>query len=378
MTFWLDFRLQHSMQHHKLSTGEHSANQLQLRWNMRACTHACTHAHTHKGTTAPTLSCAHTCVGDCAGSPTLSDKSDYKQVCVAFMRLQFSRMMTCWCVQFFRTISPETSKGPALIAFVQHFHWKRVVMSTSSDEWAFHSGLGLTSQLETAGIKVFKLPAFEPRSFKAATLTSTLLKSNYRIVVFMADPPETAAVSEFAAKQGMASGWAWVHPHLNHPYRDQRGLYRHLGRQMQGWIYLRPLLPSHGMQAFAGQVSSYTKSRFNITISADSVDLTYSTALYDAIMLYAHAATKVLSEGGDLYNSQAVTAAMMNTTFEGVGGRTVALDSHGDRIESYEVMNYVLKEGNVMSSVAVGMFSAGQKYEAYERAVVWPGIVLSV
>ena len=128
------------------------------------------------------------------------------------------------------------------------------------------------------------------------------------------------------------------------------------------------------MQAFANHVSDYSKSHFNLTLSPDSVDLTYSAALYDAIMLYAYGATAVMLEGGDLHDGNAVTAAVRNMSFTGAGGTRVALDSNGDRIESYEVMNYVLEEGDVMNSVAVGLYNStlGQ-YEAYERAVVWPG-----
>ena len=44
----------------------------------------------------------------------------------------------------------------------------------------------------------------------------------------------------------------------------------------------------------AWQVSDYTKSHFDISLSPSDVDLTFSTALYDAITLYAHAVTKVV------------------------------------------------------------------------------------
>jgi hypothetical protein len=86
-----------------------------------------------------------------------------------------------------------------------------------------------------------------------------------------------------------------------------------------------------------------------------------------------------MSEGGNLHDGDAITAAVRNTSFTGVAGTVVALDSQGDRIESYEVMNYVLKAGDVMSSVAVGIFNStlGQ-YTAYERPVVWPGNTLEV
>ena len=142
----------------------------------------------------------------------------------------------------------------------------------------------------------------------------------------------------------------------------------------QGWLYVMPFLPSEGMQEFARQVSEYTKSSFNLTISPDLVDLTYSAALYNAIMLYAYAATKVLSEGGDLHDGQAVTEAVRSTPFEGVGGNTVVLDKQGDRIESYDVMNFVVEADGGMGSVPVGLYNSSLgEYTAYERAVVWPG-----
>ena len=157
-------------------------------------------------------------------------------------------------------------------------------------------------------------------------------------------------------------GWSWI------TLEKKRGV------QVEGWLFLQPHLPSQGMQLFKEQVSAYTKSSFNLTITPDSVDLTYSVALYNAIMLYARAATKVLSEGGDLHDGQAVTEAVRSTPFEGVGGNTVVLDKQGDRIESYDVMNFVVEADGGMGSVPVGLYNSSLgEYTAYERAVVWPG-----
>ena len=96
--------------------------------------------------------------------------------------------------------------------------------------------------------------------------------------------------------------------------------------------------------AFAEQVSNRSKASFgaSIDLTAESPNLIYGAALYDAIMLYARAATKVLAEGGDLHDARAVTAAVRNTEFEGVGGSIVSIDEQGDRIESYEVLSYVV------------------------------------
>ena len=167
----------------------------------------------------------------------------------------------------------------------------------------------------------------------------------------------SAAISE-----QMMRGWGWILLASNVPTA-----------QIQGWLYLRPFLPSEGMQAFAKQVSDYTKLYFNVTTSPELVDLTYSVALHDAVMLYAHAATKVLSEGGSLQDGHAVTAAVRSTTFKGVGNRTVALDENGDRIESYEMINYLLGTDSAMYSVPVGLYiGARQQYQPVGEAILWP------
>ena len=240
-----------------------------------------------------------------------------------------------------------------------------VVILTSTDEVYFESRLSLAKQLEAHGNTVLKPVAFEPGSIHDAMLREVRQSGN-RIVLVLAFDNDTQAVASQAHQDGMSAGFAW-------------------GRfgvpsvpALFGWIWIKPFLASEGMQEFAKQVCDYSKLRFSSTVSPDSVDLALSAALHDAIMLYAHAATKVLSEGGELQDGEAVTKAVRSTSLDGVGG-TVMLDSKGDRIESYEVMNYVLDEGDVMRSVAVGMFNSTKGlYEAYERAVVWPDHSTSV
>ena len=176
---------------------------------------------------------------------------------------------------------------------------------------------------------------------------------------------DAQAVASLSQRESMTSGWAWLVSYEVVSYEVPA---------LVGWVSFTPFFASKGRQAFAKQVSDYAKSDFNLTVSPDSVDLTYSAALHDAIMLYAHAVTKVLSEGDSLHDGQAVTKALRGTTFEGVGEIMVALDKHGDRIESYKVMNYVLEGAARISSVPVGMYDAVKRqYRAYERTIMWPG-----
>ena len=261
-------------------------------------------------------------------------------------------------MQFSRTAAPETSKGPALLAFMQHNKWRKIAILSSTESIWFETRQDIVKQLETASIDVFKPAAFEPGNVTDAML-SEIRRSGFRIVFVLSNDNDAETLASLACRESMATGWAW--------------LVSHSVSAIAGWLWFRPFLASN-MQAFAKQVSEYSMSHFNISVLPDSVDLGYSVALYDAIMLYAYAATKVLSEGGDLQDGAGITEAVRTTAVEGAGGTLVALNSDGDRIESYEVMNYVLEMGDVLSSAAVGVFNNTLKqYKAYERAVVWPG-----
>ena len=273
---------------------------------------------------------------------------------------------------FSRTVAPMPSKGPTLVALMAQYKWMKAIMMTVTEDWSFESGLRLADQFQVAGIQITKLPAFVSGEFNAEMLRD-IKRPGIRIVMLIAYDEDTAVVAAHAHSQQMTrAGWAWVLLYTDAAYAV---------KEMQGWIYVQALLPSEGMQAFAKQVSDYSASGFNITVSPHvvAVDLAYSLALHDAIMLYAYAATKVLSEDGDLRNGQAVTTAVRSTMLKGVGGRVVKLDDKGDRIESYEVMNHVLEADGEISSVAVGTYDSTLKqYRAYERVVVWPGNTLEV
>ena len=269
-------------------------------------------------------------------------------------------------MQFSRTVAPGTSIGPALIAFMQKNKWRKIAVVSSTESHKFETRLGLVKQLEDASITVLRPAAFEPGSFTDLTLAD-IRRSGMRIVLVLSSTADAQSAALRAQQEGMTNGYAWMVESEKVAVPD-----------MAGWLSFRPLLDSNS-KAFAKHVSDYSKSHFNITVRADSVDLAYSVALYDAIMLYAHSATKVLSEGVDLRDGEAVTAALRNTTIEGVGGTAVALDSNGDRIESYKVMNYNVKAGDVMGSVAVGVFDATlTEYKAYKQVVVWPGNTVEV
>ena len=156
--------------------------------------------------------------------------------------------------------------------------------------------------------------------------------------------------------------------------------------KVQGWLYLRPVIYSTDMHAFAEQVSTYTKSAFNITLESSDVILDSSASLYNSILLYARAATTVLEKGGDLRDGQTVTTALRNTSFVGIDGTTVAPNKLGDQAVSYEVMNYIGSEGAEhkgmtftlsMNEFQLQEYPGGYKY-CSQYALVTPIIASSV
>ena len=74
-------------------------------------------------------------------------------------------------MQFSRTVAPDTSKGPALIAFMHYNNWRKIaILSTTETIW-FETRLILAKQLEAAGVNVLTPAAFEPGIFKEAALS---------------------------------------------------------------------------------------------------------------------------------------------------------------------------------------------------------------
>ena len=103
------------------------------------------------------------------------------------------------------------------------------------------------------------------------------------------------------------------------------------------------------------------------------MDLVQGAALHDAVVLYAHAATKMLSQSADIHDGKAVTAAVRSTVLESAVSGRVALDHNGDRIQAYQVMNYVLVDGEA-STESVGSFDSSEgRYTANGRVVWWCG-----
>ena len=77
---------------------------------------------------------------------------------------------------------------------------------------------------------------------------------------------------------------------------------------LNGWLYLSTSAPkSPALTLFYDRVKTYGKRHFNLNISSVNP---YAAPLYDAILLFARAATRVLEAGGEVNNGRAMLKAM--------------------------------------------------------------------
>ena len=272
--------------------------------------------------------------------------------------------------QFSRTVAPDTKKAHTLIGLMKHFNWNKVVILSSTDPVWSETAQFLNNTLTSEKNEVLQPGAFESGKVNDATLTQ-IKRSGFRIVILMAFKGDTETVAEKAHENKMLDkGWAWILLEK----RSSKIL------RLQGWLFIRPLLSLTSESAFAKNVSDYGKKYFNAITSPDKVDLTFSAALYDAIMLYAEVATNLLSEGKDLRGKtfgKEVTRALRSTTIQGIANTRVRLDSKGDRNEvSYEVMNYVNTGDDELDSVVVGKCTSANNQNCQyteTQKPLWPG-----
>ena len=240
----------------------------------------------------------------------------------------------------------------------------QVMIQSSTDEIWFNAAIGIANELRTAKLEVLRLSPFLGGRFQVSTLDA-IQRAGIRVVLVLAYGPDILLVATSARQRALSSGWAWM---------TQLGFSGNISKDIVGWIDVVPFFDLDQLQGFAEQVREYGALHFNQTISADLVDVPYAAALHDAIMLYAHAATKVLSQGGNLLDGQAVTRAVLNTSFTGIQNSVVQLDEHGNRMESYSVLNYQFGGDDQICSVTIGVYDRFLgRFQATATPVVWPG-----
>ena len=218
-------------------------------------------------------------------------------------------------------------------------------MLSSFEELYRTTASSWSKELAAEKVKVGPDQTFEQGLFQRTAL-ATIQQSGVRVVIVLASKEDTATIAVGAQQSGMmAAGWAWAGV-------DTVPIVQGEAKQaLDGWLYF-VLAQNVSLERFHEDVRAYGERYFDQ--SPDSISV-YAASLYDAVFLFAHAATRVISEGSDVDDGSAIVEAMTKTSFEGILQRSVELDENGDAIEPYAVMNYVEQGDGNMRGVEVCM-----------------------
>ena len=171
-----------------------------------------------------------------------------------------------------------------------------------------------------------------------------------------------------------SSGWAWIASDtvVGAEFKEVEGGAREeeAMRALSGWLYVA-IAPGEVPSDFFGRVNEYNRAHFNTSATEFYYRGVYAAAMVNAVLLFAHAATRVLDDGGNVDDGALMFRAMTSLSFEGIQQQPFRLNKNGDAIESYDAMNYVYENG-AMHSIEIGHFADG-RYLRTIAEVRWPG-----
>jgi hypothetical protein len=240
-------------------------------------------------------------------------------------------------LQFVRTVSTSKSLAPAVVALVQSFKWMRCLIVCHDEDTFGVTAAEWSDSLAAAGIyvKILRTDGSEARrsaidGFDPMPVMSTILESRQRVIIVLAPTDMVGSIALAADAKGMVSaGWAWISDALCsrvdfRGHTTQACLHSSIAvatlgsacamsfpmafllclqandmrKALHGWLYIAAVVPDNPrVREFAQDVRVKSERELMIKIDEAGID-SAATHLYDAIYLWAHAYTHVLSQQG--------------------------------------------------------------------------------
>ena len=260
---------------------------------------------------------------------------------------------------FVRTTSPYGGWMPSIVGLMQWAGWTKLSsIATTANLHSLAADL-LRTEVQSASMSLEVDIRFRSGRFDPAELRR-IIAARLRVVFVLGYEPDVLAVALAGHDQGMTTaGWAWLGLD-NVPGSETGAAAGQIDvakASLDGWLYIEPATAAP--QAFFEMVKNRS-SQFNVIYNENEETNGFATSLYDAVILFARAATAIMDAGGSVRDGRAVVAAMKNVSFNGMNG-LIQLDSYGDLRESISVKNYVLLPNRGMKGVAVGLYDSGTK-----------------
>ncbi|GAB0097290.1 Guanylate cyclase [Sergentomyia squamirostris] len=257
---------------------------------------------------------------------------------------------------FARTLAPASKVSKSVVALLISFQWyKFVLVSSSRTTWGFEIAQAIKNLAEAENLTVTDFREYSEYIPTKITELQNIVTETYkktRIYIFVG---EHIAMVDFVRclqnEELLQTGDYMVISVDDEIYdpnrrnimeRDYLDPYlkkirsRALDiKSFHSVLKLTPSFPSTNFSQISENIRSYaTQPPFSVpfhrTIFKNITVPIYGVHLYDAVMIYARAATEVIKSGGNLFDAKTVMEKIFNRTYHSIQGFDVYIDGNGD------------------------------------------------
>ena len=300
---------------------------------------------------------------------------DYPKPLVSYQASSYLLNSSFEYPYFLRTVQPDGSSAPALIAFLELMKWNKIAVVYTDDD----TGVGVyNSFIENIKSYDISIKNNEDKrkvtiKYKKEKLSSTTLDSieealseivrkQLKIVLFFGNEEITAQLikdihrKELYGKDYFWIGSGWLTAHLMQEMKNSSDI-----DTLQGFMSLAPRPPQGAVgEAFA---AAY-KARFSEPPPA------YSALAYDSVFLYADCLTRVIEAGEDFNHLNALMSFLRTSDFDAASGTLKFSEGFNDRyMTGFSLLNV---QGEDL--VTIMQYDPLTSYVAEAKtSIKWPG-----
>ncbi|XP_059618023.1 guanylate cyclase 32E-like [Phlebotomus argentipes] len=259
---------------------------------------------------------------------------------------------------FSRTLAPASKVSKSVVALLSSFNWhKFVLVSSSRTTWGFEIALAIKTLAEAENLTVTDFREYSEYIPAKITELQNIVTETYkktRIYIFVG---EHIAMVDFVRclqnRDLLQTGDYMVisvddeiyDPTKRSNIMEREYLDPYLKKvrsralDIKSFHSVLKLTPSYPSNTNFSQISENIRSYatqppfrvpFHRTIFRNISVPIYGVHLYDAVMIYARAATEVISAGGNIYDAKAIMERIVNRTYHSIQGFDVYIDANGD------------------------------------------------
>ena len=336
---------------------------------------------------------------------------------------------------FLRTVPPDSHQGRAIAKIISHFRWNYVALLASDDIYGRPLAETFKIEAEKSGV-CLALDILIPDNPSLNTIRKTVSKlrkdKNIEIILLFTSEKEAVAILNEAAKQNVtqrlwigSDSWADSPKIAEDNARVVDGMFRIINQPtvvpdfMEHFYALSPFNNSHNpwFSEFWKEIFYCTLPENNFTSSKSEIPLNISNcsgkeqlsdellqvdAVFSRVSYVLDAVFSVVYSIGKICQRELTTTAsqklsrkescinratpstvlshLFNVTFNSVTNRTISLDSNGDGIGRYDIINLQKhrKGRNSTSFLKIGEYDGKTGLlKLHGHAIHWPGGITS-